>query len=146
VLGLLGVKDARAQEASDNICTALQLINFWQDVRVDWAKARVYLPQEDLQRFNVAESDIAESRTSPAWRRLMHFQTQRARERMMAGAPLLAHLRGRMKLEIALTMAGGLTILDKIEHVHYDVFRHRPQLTLSDAPRLFFHTLRSLRS
>lgn len=113
---------------SDAICSALQLINFWQDVAVDWDKQRVYLPQEDLRRFGVLEADIAAGRAGPAWQALMQFQCQRARDLLNSGRPLTRVLPGRMGLELKLVVAGGNAILDKIERVHGDVFRHRPVL------------------
>ena len=77
-------------EQSDAICTGLQLVNFWQDVRLDWHKHRVYLPQEDLRRHGVSDEDLAAARLTPAWRELMAFQVERARAatlRRSAGAP-----------------------------------------------------------
>jgi squalene synthase HpnC len=117
---------------SDSICSALQLINFWQDVDVDWAKDRVYLPQEDLARFGVTEKDIAERADHAAWRALMAFQCRRAREMLESGRPLTRALPGRMGLELRLVLAGGNAILDKIEAVQGDVFRFRPVLTKWD--------------
>jgi len=81
---------------SDAICTALQLVNFWQDVALDWAKGRVYLPQEEMARFGVSERHIARGQCDEAWRRLMAFQCDRAREMMLSGAPLARDLPGRI--------------------------------------------------
>ena len=117
---------------SDCICTALQLINFWQDIAIDWQKDRVYLPQADLQRFAIHETQIAENRWTPEWEALLAFQTQRARELMHSGAPLVHQLPGRMGWEIRFTVQGGLRILEKIDRVRGDVFRHRPQLKPAD--------------
>ena len=117
---------------SDAICSALQLINFWQDVAVDWKKERVYLPQEDLARFGVTEDDIAQGRNTPAWQALMAFQCARARELLNSGRPLTRVLPGRMGLELKLVLAGGNAILDKIESVRGDVFRQRPVVSKLD--------------
>jgi squalene synthase HpnC len=122
---------------SDAICSALQLINFWQDVAIDHAKDRIYLPQDDMARFGVGEQDLAEQRCNEAWRRLLAFQVQRSREMMLAGAPLGRSLPGRLGLEIRTTVQGGLRILEKIENVGYDVFRRRPILRWFDWPLLF---------
>lgn len=111
---------------SDSICSALQLINFWQDVAIDWAKGRVYLPQEDLARFGVREEDIASAAAGPAWQALMAFQCRRARDMLESGRPLTRELPGRMGYELRFILAGGHAILDKIEGVRGDVFRHRP--------------------
>lgn len=115
-------------ERSDAICSALQLINFWQDVAIDWGKGRVYLPQEDLQRFGLGEADIAAQPDSEAWRGLMHFQVERARRLMLDGASLARDLSGRFGWEIRLTVEGGLRILEKIAACRGDVFRRRPVL------------------
>lgn len=121
---------------SDAICSALQYINFWQDVGIDWAKGRVYLPQEDLDRFGVSESHIAEQRVDDAWRSMMAFQVDRARALMLSGADLPPALPGRVGWELRLIVLGGLRILGRIESVGYDVFRHRPKLGKTDALRM----------
>ena len=113
---------------SDDICTALQIINFWQDVRKDYAIGRIYLPQDEIARFGVTEGHIAEERVDAAWRELMQFQVQRARAMMLQGAPLGSILTGRIGLEMRLIIAGGLRILDKLEAAQYDIFRRRPVL------------------
>ena len=117
---------------SDAICTALQLINFWQDIAIDWQKDRVYLPQAELEGFTISERQIAEQRWTPEWEALLAFQTQRARELMHSGAPLVHQLPGRMGWEIRFTVQGGLRILEKIDQVRGDIFRHRPQLGSAD--------------
>ncbi|HEY2628018.1 MAG TPA: squalene synthase HpnC [Usitatibacter sp.] len=125
-----------SREQSDKICSALQFINFWQDVAVDWEKGRVYIPQEDLERFQVSEADIGAQRTSDAWRKLMAFECQRARTMLTEGAPLGKALPGRMGLEIRATVNGGGIILDRIDAVRGDVFRHRPVLGKVDWIRI----------
>jgi len=141
LLHLYGVTDAVSLNRSDSICTALQLINFWQDVAIDVTKPRIYLPQEDLSRFGVSEDDLAAGRDSEAWRRLMAFQVQRARVLMLRGAPLARALPGRIGWELRLIVAGGLRILERIEAVHYDVFRRRPTLGTLDWPLLGWRAL-----
>lgn len=121
---------------SDAICSALQFINFWQDVGVDWQKGRVYIPQEDLERFGVAESDIAEGRAGERWQRLMAFECERSRALLQEGAPLARALPGRLGLEIRATVRGGARILDKIDASAGDVFRHRPVLRPWDWTRI----------
>jgi phytoene synthase len=119
---------------SDAICSALQLINFWQDTAIDFAKDRIYLPQDEMARFLVSERDLAEQRCNDAWRNMMAFQVHRSRELMLCGAPLGHSLPGRLGLEIRTTVQGGLRILEKIERVGYDVFRARPILRWFDWP------------
>jgi squalene synthase HpnC len=121
-----------SREQSDLVCSALQFINFWQDVAVDWRKGRVYIPQEDLARFGVTEGDIAEQRSGEKWAALMDFESRRARRMLEEGAPLGRELPGRLGLEIRATIAGGAAILDRIDAVRGDVFRHRPTLAKSD--------------
>jgi len=126
---------------SDCICTALQLINFWQDIAIDWQKGRVYLPQTDLTRFGIDATWIAERRWNAEWAALLDFQTDRARRLMLEGAPLVHQLPGRMGWEIRFTVQGGLRILEKIRRARGDVFRHRPQLAASDWLHLGAHAL-----
>jgi phytoene synthase len=126
---------------SDSICTALQLINFWQDIAIDYAKDRIYLPQDEMARFAVSERGLAEQRCDDAWRRLMAFQIQRSRELMRCGAPLGRSLPGRLGLEIRATAQGGLRILEKIERAGCDVFRRRPVLRWFDWPLLLARAL-----
>jgi squalene synthase HpnC len=127
---------------SDAVCSALQLINFWQDVAVDWQKARIYLPAEDLARFGVGERHIAEGIVDDAWRRLMAFEVVRARRMLQSGTPLALRLPGRIGWELRLVIQGGLRILESIEAVDYDVFRKRPQLRKHDWLRMAWRALR----
>jgi phytoene synthase len=127
---------------SDAICTALQLINFWQDVDVDYAKDnRVYLPQDEMAAHGVSERHLRDKLCDRAWRALMGFQVQRARSLMLSGAPLGRRLPGRIGLEIRATVQGGLRILDKIEAAGYDVFRRRPVLKALDWPLLLLRAV-----
>jgi squalene synthase HpnC len=122
---------------SDAICSALQLINFWQDVEIDYRKDnRVYLPQDEMARFGVTEDHLKLGTADEAWRALLSFQTRRTHELMMSGAPLGRALPGRIGLEIRATVQGGLRILDKIQAAGYDVFRRRPVLRAFDWPLL----------
>ena len=142
MLALSGVQDAASIQASDHICTSLQLINFWQDAAIDASRERIYVPQEDFAKFNVSEHGFPQH---PQHQPLMRFQCERTHALMLAGAPLLATLRGRLRLEIAFTMAGGLRILEKIERNDFDV-RIRPKLRWYDSPRLLLTALRLLLS
>ena len=124
---------------SDSICSALQLINHWQDVAIDWKKnagGRVYLPLDDLERFGLSTGDIDAQSNNEAWQRMMAFQCERARDMLDAGRPLGRALPGRMGAELRLIIAGGATILDKIDAAGGDVFRHRPKLNRWDWLRI----------
>ena len=126
---------------SDAICTSLQLINFCQDVAIDWQKQRIYLPQDDMARFGVSADDIAAGRCDERWRALMSFQLGRARAMMLDGAPLARALPGRIGWELRLIVLGGLRIIEAIEAASYDVFRHRPVLGKHDWLRLGWRAL-----
>lgn len=132
MLHLYGHANARNLRDSDAICSALQLINFWQDVAIDWDKDRVYLPQEDLARFGIDENAIAGQQCSPQWCALMRFEVERARALMLSGAGLAVRVPGRIGWELRMIVQGGLRILERIEAAHYDVFRHRPKLGPAD--------------
>lgn len=127
---------------SDAICSALQLINHWQDVDLDYTKDnRVYLPQDEMARFGVTERHLQEKICDAAWRALLKFQVDRARDLMLSGSALGKALPGRVGLEIRATVHGGLRILEKIERVGYDVFRRRPVIKPLDWPLLLLKAL-----
>jgi len=132
LLHLYGHADDVSLHRSDCICSSLQLINFWQDVAVDWKKDRVYLPQDSLARFGVKEQEIAQDLLTPQFQQLMRFEVERARAMILEGAPLAKTLPGRMGIELRMVVQGGLRILEKIEGVSHDVFRHRPVLKTRD--------------
>lgn len=132
MLHLYQAATAENLSQADAICTGLQLVNFWQDVRIDWRKQRIYLPREDLTHHHVTEEDIGACRLTPQWRNLMAFQVERTRALLHSGAPLARRLPGRIGLELRLVVQGGLRILERIEHSGYDVFMNRPVLGMKD--------------
>lgn len=117
---------------SDNICTGLQLTNFWQDVNRDYDIGRIYLPQEDCRRFGYTLQDFEGRITNGAFVELMAFQVQRARELLLQGLPLADYLPRKLALDIELFARGGLRILQKIEQGGYRVWEVRPVLTKGD--------------
>jgi len=129
VLYLCGYRDAERQKLSDFICTALQLANFWQDVAVDYAKGRIYLPLEDLVKYGVSENDIAERRATPQFLEMMRFEVARAREWFNGGLPLARMVDKHLALDIELFSRGGLEILNAIERQGYDVLKRRPVIS-----------------
>ncbi|MGQ5523705.1 squalene synthase HpnC [Chitinimonas sp. PSY-7] len=141
VLHIAGKATSRNLAWSDGICAALQLINFWQDVAIDWQKDRVYLPQDELARFGVSEAQIAAGQIDENWRALMAYQVDRTRRMLRAGSPLGLALPGRLGLEIRLTVLGGDTILKKITACDYDIFHRRPALRSTDWPMLLLRAL-----
>lgn len=142
MLHLYRKADARNLGQSDAICSALQLINFWQDVAIDWRKGRIYIPQEDMQAFKVTEAQISRRIADQNWQKLMQFEVDRARSLMLSGAPLALRLPGRIGWELRLVVQGGLRILEKIEAENHDVFRRRPCLEKSDWLRIVWRALR----
>lgn len=132
LLHLYGAATPARVGRSDAICTSLQLINFWQDVALDWEKQRIYLPQDDMARFGVSAADVEAQRCDARWQALMAFQLQRARALMHEGASLARELPGRIGWELRFIVLGGLRIAEAIEARGYDVFRHRPTLRRPD--------------
>src|SRR5581483_6862374 len=119
VLYVCGYGDAERQKLSDFTCTALQLANFWQDVSVDYAKGRVYLPLEDLRRFGVQESDIEAQRNTPQFIEMMKFEVERAREWFRQGLPLVNKVNRELAVDIELFSRGGEEILKAIARQGY---------------------------
>lgn len=132
LLCLYGVHDTLSLQQSDAICTALQLINFWQDVAIDWQKDRVYLPQAAMAQFGVSDADIATHNLNAAFKSLMAHECNRAFQLLQDGAPLIAKLPGRLRWELSLIVLGGERILCKLQQVDYDVFMQRPVLSKGD--------------
>jgi len=141
MLHLYGEADADNLVYSDAICSALQLINFWQDVEIDFRKDRIYLPQDEMARFGVTEAKIAARDAGGGWSALMQFQIERSRAMLQSGAPLAKRLPGRVGIEIRTIVQGGLRILEKIERVRGDVFRQRPVLRPFDWPLMLARAL-----
>lgn len=141
LLELYGAATPQNLVCSDAICSALQLTNFLQDVAIDYGKGRIYLPQAELSRFEVAEEQIAQGSTTRQWGMLMSFQVARARALLHSGAGLGKVLPGRIGLELRMIIAGGDRILTKIARVGGDVFRHRPVLRWFDWPLLLSRAL-----
>ncbi len=130
VLMLYGYRDSERQRCSDAICTALQLTNFWQDIPSDYhERQRIYLPQEDMARFGVSESELALGKATPAFRALLAFEVQRAQALFHEGLPLLKGLPALPRRAVALFALGGLEMLAALERVDFDVFLQRPTLS-----------------
>jgi len=131
VLYVCGYRDVERQQLSDFTCTALQLANFWQDVSVDYAKGRIYLPLEDMRRFGVSENDLAAQNNTSAFCDLMRFEIARARAWFEQGWPLAAQVDRELALDIELFSRGGQEILRAIERQGYAVLGHRPAISKS---------------
>jgi squalene synthase HpnC len=131
VLYLCGYRDAERQTLSDCTCTALQLANFWQDVSVDYSKGRIYLPLEDLRRFEVSEEDISAARNTAACRDMMRFEVERAHDWFREGWPLAAQVDRELAVDLQLFSRGGQEILRAIERQGYAVLERRPAISKS---------------
>ena len=129
VLYLCGYHDSERQLLSDTTCTALQLANFWQDVSTDFAKGRIYLPLEDLRRFGVSETSIRDGENTAAFREMLKFEVERAREWFAQGLPLIAKVDRALAIDIELFSRGGQEILNAIERQHYAVLGRRPAIS-----------------
>jgi squalene synthase HpnC len=136
VLRIGGYADNDLDRCSDAICTALQLTNFWQDVKSDWARGRIYLPREEMQAHGAEETALVGDNLSPDWREAIASAVGRTRTLFRDGLPLCDRLRGRLRYEIRMTWLGGTCILDRIEEVNYDVLSHRPTIRPTDIPWL----------
>jgi squalene synthase HpnC len=132
LLMLYGDHDLKHHAWSDGICSALQLINFLQDVAVDYRKGRIYLPQDEMAKFGISERQIAEGRMDGLWQQFMKTQIERARRMLAAGAPLGLALKGRVGIEMRLIILGGERILAKLHESRGDMFKQRPTLGLAD--------------
>jgi squalene synthase HpnC len=114
---------------SDATCSALQLANFWQDVSVDFAKSRIYIPQQDMEFFNVTEATIAAGAATSEFKQLMKFEVDFARGRFEEGLELIGRVNRELAVDLDLFSRGGLEILSAIERQDYDVLAARPAIS-----------------
>lgn len=129
VLGLCGYHDAARYALSDATCTALQLANFWQDVTVDWAKDRVYLPLALLEKHGTSVDAIAQRRFDPRFGAAMREAVEVARGLFLEGLPLIDQVDRRLAIDLELFSRGGLKVLEKIERQDYNVLTTRPAIS-----------------
>jgi squalene synthase HpnC len=141
LLHLYGVNDEAALRQSDAICTALQLINFWQDLSRDIPRGRHYLPEADCAAFGVTRDELQALQQTPNATKLIASQAHTARAMMQKGAPLVHRLPGRAGWELRLVVQGGLRILDKIAALQHATLQTRPTVTAFDAPVLLWRAL-----
>jgi squalene synthase HpnC len=141
VLRIAGYEDSALDARSDAICSALQLTNFWQDLRMDVDRGRIYLPEEERRAHDAREDDLAAGRLSDGWRRALAAAVSRTRAMFDAGRPLCDAVRGRLRYELRATWLGGTRILDRLERAGFDPVNHRPTIRAADAPWLAWHML-----
>ena len=134
VLRIADYRDGTLDGWSDAICTALQLTNFWQDLKIDFDRGRVYIPEDELRAHGASPSDLAGSTMTPAWTRAVTAAVSRTRALFDEGLPLCDAVHGRLKYELRATWLGGTRILDRLERSEYDMIHRRPSLGLADAP------------
>lgn len=141
LLHLYGVQDSQSLAQSDAICSALQLINFWQDLSVDIPRGRIYLPQSAWVSHRVTEADLLARQPTQNAIKLIADQSKIARAKMLSGAHLVKKLPGRGGWELRLVVQGGLRILDKIEALGFNTLQHRPTLGKWDVAVMAWRSL-----
>ena len=134
VLRIGDSRDERFDAWSDSVCTALQLTNFWQDLKIDFDRGRIYLPEEDMRAHGATPAHLAEGTITPAWQRALASAVMRTRALFDEGRPLCDAVQGRLGFELRGTWLGGIRILDRLEATRFDLIHTRPSLGASDAP------------
>jgi len=142
LLHLYGINDSAALRQSDAVCSALQLINFWQDLGVDGPSGRHYVPEDDRLAHGISVDDLRQCVDSPQARRLVQSLCAWSLALMNEGAALALRVPGRAGWELRLVVQGGLRILEKIERMDHAALMQRPKLTALDAPLLLWRALR----
>jgi squalene synthase HpnC len=132
ILELFNIRNDECFQLSDKICTALQLTNFWQDLALDFQKGRIYLPEDEMQKFGVEEKSFELKENSLNLQQLLRHNISRTEEMFEVGRELLKHLKGKLKMEIAWTILGGETILKKIKKNNYNTINSRPTLSKAE--------------
>ena len=133
VLRIAGYNDPNLDSASDAMCAALQLTNFWQDLKSDFDRGRIYLPEDERQLHGALERDLAAGVITPPWQRALATAVARTRLLFDEGRYVCDGVRGRLRYELRATWLGGTRILDRIERSRFDVVRRRPTLGVRDA-------------
>lgn len=138
MLHLYQAENEQNQKWADQICSGLQLANFWQDVAIDLKKGRLYIPLADLKAFQVHTWEIEEGYSGTRWQKLMRFEIGRTRAMLESGQPLCDTLAGRIGFELRMVIQGGLRILEKLEQCDIDIFHQRPVLKKRDWLLMFW--------
>jgi hydroxysqualene synthase len=141
VLRIAGRREPWLDDASDAVCTALQLTNFWQDLAIDWRRGRLYVPAEEHEPAGAALESLDREEWTPAWIATLTRCAERTRALFERGRAVADGVRGRLRLELRATWLGGMRILDRLERGGYDVFRARPTLGAADIPSIAWHSV-----
>jgi hydroxysqualene synthase len=142
VLRIAGYRDRTLDHQSDAICTALQLTNFWQDLRIDYERGRIYMPTAERAAHGAIDEDLRTGPISNPWCRTLAAATERTRALFATGRPLCDAVNGPLRYELRATWLGGMRILDHLEQSGFDPVRWRPQLGIADAPWFAWRMLR----
>lgn len=137
ILELFNIRSNEAFNYSDKICTALQLTNFYQDIEIDYQKGRIYLPVDEIQKYDVTENMFAKKENNVNLKKLLAHNIERTQKLFDEGKNLLKYISGRLKFEIKWTILGGEAILNKIKKNDFEIFNARPKLTKTDFGALF---------
>jgi phytoene/squalene synthetase len=141
VLRLAGRADTALDRASDDVCTALQLVNFWQDLAVDWSRGRLYVPEEVWLPHGAATASLDRRDWTPAWRAALADCGRRTRALFERGRPVCDGVSGRLRYELRATWLGGVRILNRLEASGFNVFDARPKLGATDWPAIAWQTM-----
>ena len=141
VLRVAGFRTDQRDAWSDEVCTALQLTNFWQDLAVDWERGRLYLPREEWAAAGASPQDLDRRVISAAWKKAIGAAVERTRQRFLAGRPICDAVEGRLRYELRATWLGGVRILDRLGAVDFEVFTRRPRLRRRDLLVIGLETL-----
>ena len=141
VLRIAGYRDAGLDASSDAVCTALQLTNFWQDLRTDFSRGRIYLPAVERAAYGAIDEALQGGRVSDAWRHALASATERTRALFLSGRPVCDAVSGPLRYELRATWLGGMRILDHLEQSGFDPLLVRPRLGIADAPWFLWRML-----
>lgn len=141
VLMLSGYRDEGLALASDAVCTALQLTNFWQDLAIDWSRGRLYVPADIWRAHQADPAALGSQRVTPQWAAALQECAGRTRALFGDGRPVCDGVRGRLRYELRATWLGGTRILDRLDRSGFDVFNRRPALGTADAIVIAFEAL-----
>ena len=141
VLRIAGYEDPALDRASDRLCSALQLTNFWQDLERDFRRGRLYVPTADQEACAASLADLAARRLTPEWRCALARVSSRTRALFVGGRGVCDGVHGRLRFELRLTWLGGMRILSRVEDAGYDVFDARPALGVADGLSIFWQAV-----
>jgi phytoene synthase len=141
VLRVAGRDDEALDRASDAVCTALQLTNFWQDLRIDWNRGRIYVPADVYRAAGATEDGLRGERLPEEWRQAVRAAVAYTRDLFARGRAVCDGVSGRLKYELRATWLGGSRILDRLEASRFDPYVNRPALAWTDAAGILWRTL-----